>query len=485
MDTSRDTALHPVLRQVAQAVRRKKLLRPGDRVMVAVSGGPDSVCLLTALHEMRERGLLPGIDLRIAHVNYGLRGEESEKDEAFVRELGTRLGVPVNCERVRLMPKSGGTLQSRARDARYEFFARVLREHGMTAVATGHTADDQAETVLLWLMRGFGTGGLTGIPVKREGGVVRPLLGVTRRQVLDYLAFRGMPYRSDSSNGTPVYRRNRVRHEVLPVLRLLNPRIVEGLARGADILAADAALLDDIERERWEAVTKETSSGRVVLDGERLSSQPLGLQRRLVRRALAAVRGGSAGLTFRHVSDILERVVEGSHGAGLNLPGGIRVARDRHLVVLEYGRSQPADVSLSALAAGIPFPIPGTVRIGNGGRRLLAVEGRGHPAGAADDRTVFVVDVDRLGGPLSVRNWRRGDWFCPSGMGGHRKKLQDFFVDCKVPRRIRDGIPLVIAPEGIVWVAGYRGNERFAVGPATVHPVTLSITPPVEMEDED
>ena len=127
------------------------------------------------------------------------------------------------------------------------------------------------------------------------------------------------------------------------------------------------------------------------------------------------------------------------------------------------------------LTVGIPLAVPGEVRIGNGGRRLLAVEGRGYPAGAADDRAVFVVDTERLGGPLSVRNWRRGDWFCPFGMGGRRKKLQDFFVDQKVDRKMRGGIPLVVAPAGIVWVAGYRGDERFAAGPETIHPVTLSI----------
>ncbi|MBI3810370.1 MAG: tRNA lysidine(34) synthetase TilS, partial [Nitrospirae bacterium] len=314
MGTLRATSLHAVLRQVTETVRRKRLIQPDDPVLVAVSGGADSVCLLTLLHEMRERVLLPGIELRIAHVNYGLRGDESEEDEAFVRELGSKLGVPVDCERVRLMPKSGGTLQSRARDARYAFFGRLLRERGMTAVATGHTADDQAETVLLWLMRGAGTSGLTGIPVKRAGGIIRPLLGVTRQQVLDYLAFRGMPYRSDSSNGTPRYRRNRIRQEILPALRSLNPSIVEALARGADILAADAALLDGIERERWGVVAKETFSGLVVLDGDRLAAESLGLQRRLVRRALAVVRQGQEGLTFRHVSDILERVLAGTHG---------------------------------------------------------------------------------------------------------------------------------------------------------------------------
>jgi tRNA(Ile)-lysidine synthase len=498
MDALRARSLHAVLRQVAEAVRRKRLIQPGDRVLVAVSGGADSVCLLTLLHEMRERALVPGIELRMAHVNYGLRGDESEEDEAFVRELGSKLGVPVDCERVRLTPKSGGTLQSRARDARYAFFERVLREQGMAVVATGHTADDQAETVLLWLMRGAGTGGLTGIPVKRvisEGsraltgrageppGIIRPLLGVTRRQVLDYLAFRGMPYRSDSSNGTPRYRRNRIRREILPALRSLNPGIVEVLARGADILAADAAVLDGIERERWRAVAKDASPGLVVLDGDRLAAEPLGLQRRLVRRALAVVRQGPEGLTFRHVSDILERVLAGTHGAGLNLPGGLRVERHGARIVMADGRSRGEDGPLAKLTAGMPLTVPGEVRIGHGGSRLLAVEGWGPRAGFPGDRAEFVVDRDRFDGPLSVRNWRKGDWFCPLGMGRHRKKLQDFFVDRKVGRTMRSGIPLVVAPSGIVWVAGYRGDERFAAGPATAHPVTLSVVPPVEMED--
>jgi len=475
MATSRNTVLHPVLRQVAQAVRRRQLLRPGDRVLVAVSGGPDSVCLLTVLHELSERGLLSDIELRIAHVNYGLRGEESEKDEAFVRELGMKLAVPVSCERVSLAPSPGGTLQSRAREARYAFFERVLREQGLVAVATGHTADDQAETVLLWLLRGAGTGGLAGIPVKRQGNIIRPLLGVTRRQILDYLDSSGLAYRSDASNGRPVYRRNRVRHEILPVLRALNPLIVEGLARGADILAADAAVLDTIEREKWGAVAKDVSFGRVVFDRERLASQPLGLQRRLVRRALAMVRGGPTGLTFRHVHDCLERIVEGSSGAGLDLPGGIRVTRDRHLVVVESGGTRKVDRRQADLTTGILFPVPGEVLVGARGPRLRAVEGTGHQIGAADGRARFVVDGDRLGGPLSVRNWRRGDWFCPTGMGGHGKKLQDFFVDGKVPRGSRDRIPLVVTPGGIVWVAGYRGDERFAARPSTTRPLTLSL----------
>ena len=475
MAVRHDTSPHRVLRQVVEVVRRKRLIRPSDRVLVAVSGGPDSVCLLLVLHEMRERGLLPGLELHIAHVNYRLRGEESEKDETFVRELGATLGVPVSCERVRLVADPGQTLQEAAREARYAYFARLRRELSLTSVATGHTADDQAETVLLWLLRGAGTGGLAGMPVTREGGIIRPLLGVTREQVVSYLASRGATYRSDATNATSVYRRNRIRHEVLPLLRSFNPRIVEGLAREAEILAADASILDEVERERWKVIAKEVSPGRVVIDNDRLVAQPVGLQRRLLRRALALVRGKSAGLTFRHVNDIVDRVVGGSQGAGLNLPGCVRVERDGDLLTVVYSPGKKTACSETEWMAGIPLPIPGEVRLGQEGRRLLTVEGADRPLSRETGGSVFVADADRLEGPLTVRSWKRGDWFCPSGMGGHRKKLQDFFVDEKIRRSRREVIPLVVAPTGIVWVAGYRGDERFAAGAKTTRFVTLSL----------
>jgi tRNA(Ile)-lysidine synthase len=475
MARTHNTAPHPVFRQVVSAVRQKKLLRPDDRVLVAVSGGPDSVCLLMVLHEMRQRGVMPGLDLQVAHVNYGLRREESEKDEAYVRELGKTLSLPVHVERAHLVPRPGQTLQGQARDVRYAFFARVRREYGLTAVVTGHTADDQAETVLMWLLRGSGTSGLAGIPVQRGDGIMRPLLGVTREQVVDYLASRGIAYRTDASNATPVYRRNRIRHEIMPLLRTFNPRIVQGLARAAEILAAEAALLDDLERERWTAVVKEIGPGRVLLQGERLAQEPLGLQRRLIRRALSVVRGSSAGLTFRHVGDILARVVRAEHGGKLDLPGGIVVGRDGALVTVKRSGVQEKASAGATWATGVPLSIPGAVQLGDEGPRLLALEGGEPVKGRADRRSVLVVDADRLSGPLTVRNWRPGDWFCPSGMQGHRKKLQDFFVDQKVPRTRRGEVPLAVAPAGIVWVVGYRGDERFLAGPATTRVVTLKL----------
>ena len=470
-----DAAPHPVFRQVVSAIRQKKLLRPDDRVLVAVSGGSDSVCLLMVLHEMRQRAVLPGLDLHVGHVNYGLRGEESEKDEAYVRELGTTLSLPVHVERVHVVPQPGQTVQGQARDARYAFFARVRREYRLTAVATGHTADDQAETILMWLLRGSGTSGLAGIPVQRGDGIIRPLLGVTRAQVLDYLASRGIVYRTDASNATRVYRRNQIRHEIMPLLRTFNPRIVEGLARAAEILAAEAALLDDLELERWKTVVKDIAPGRVVLQGERLAQEPLGLQRRLIRRALSMVRGSAAGLTFRHVGDILARVVGVGRGGKLDLPGGIVVERDGALVTVGRSGVQERAGAGANWATGAPLSVPGAVQLGEEGPRLLALEGCEPVKGRADGRSVLVVDADRLGGPLTVRNWRPGDWFCPSGLQGHRKKLQDFFVDQKVPRTRRAEVPLAVTPAGIVWVVGYRGDERFLAGQATTRVVTLKL----------
>jgi tRNA(Ile)-lysidine synthase len=424
---------------------------------------------------MREWGLMPGLELQIAHVNYGLRGEESENDETFVRELGATLGVPVSCERLPTALQPGQTLQEAAREARYTYFDRLRRELGLTSVATGHTADDQAETLLLWLLRGAGTGGLAGIPVTRRGGIIRPLLGVTREQVVSYLSSRGATYRSDSTNATLAYRRNRIRHEVLPLLRAFNPRIVEGLAREAEILAADASILEEVERERWQVIVKEVSSGRVVIDNDRLATQPMGLQRRLLRRALAFVRGKATGLTFRHVDDIVDRVVGGSPGAGLNLPGNVRVERDGDLLTVVKSLGEKTVCAGMEWMSGIPLPIPGDVRVGYDGRRLFAVEGTAQPLNRETGGSVFVGDADKLKGPLTVRSWKRGDWFCPVGMGGHRKKLQDFFVDEKIRRSQRDGIPLVVAPAGIVWVAGYRGDERFVAGTTTTRFVTLSL----------
>jgi tRNA(Ile)-lysidine synthase len=455
-------------------VRREGLIPAHTGLLVALSGGPDSVALLAVLRDLAESGRVPGLRLHAAHVNYGLRGAESDEDEAFVAELGRQFGVPVHVERAELGHLRGASLQAQARKWRYNFFDQVCRAHGLSAIATGHTADDHAETILMWLIRGCGSKGLAGIPRMREGRIIRPLLHINRQEILDYLSSCRLTYRSDSSNAKKTYQRNRIRHDLLPIVRAFNPRVIQALARTAEILTQDEALLEKMEQTQWSAMVIESGPGRLVLDCAALATSPLGLQRRLVRRAWQAIRGTAAGLTFRHVTSVLHLVVRTGDGS-LDLPDGLcAVRRGDHLIVesdrrgIRYAGPHWVD--------GMRLAIPGSVALDQGCRLCAEVLSRDEAEEClSDDRSSFTLDADEVQDALIVRRRRPGDWFCPIGMGGRRKKLQDFFVDQKVARHRRDQVPLVLAPGGIVWVGGYRGDERFRPQSRTSRRVRLSL----------
>ena len=461
------------VQRIGVETQRQGLIPANAGVLVAVSGGPDSVGLLAVLQELGHSRQLPGLTLHAAHMNYGLRGRESDEDAAFVSRLGTQFGIPVHVERADLDGLRGTSLQAQARHCRYAFFERLCRSHGLSHIATGHTADDQAETILMWLLRGCGPKGLGGIPIMREGRIIRPLLHIRRPEILDYLATRALTYRSDSSNAKRIYQRNRIRHELLPQLQAFNPGLVDALARTAEFLREEAVFLEEVEQARWSAILIESSPGRVVLDGEGFAQTSLALQRRLVRRAWKAVRGTSTGLTSRHVASVLHQFVARTGDGSVNLPGGISAGRLRNRVIMESDDRQPRDDD-PPWAAGIPLPVPGSVALGQG-RRVRAVVVSHNLTGedAGPDRSRFTMSADGPETALIVRRRQPGDWFCPIGMAGRRKKLQDFFVDQKVPRRRRDQVPLVVAPGGIVWVGGYRGDERFRSRSHTARSVRL------------
>jgi tRNA(Ile)-lysidine synthase len=465
---------HGLFQSVALAVRRHGLIQAETGVLVALSGGPDSVALLAVLNDLRDSGRVRGLSIHAAHVNYGLRGTESDDDEAFVVELGRQLAIPVHVQRANLGRGRGASLQAQARNCRYGFFEQLCRSYGLSTIATGHTADDQAETILMWLIRGCGAKGLCGIPIMREGRIIRPLLHVGREEILDYLALCQLGCRSDSSNAQRTYQRNRLRHDLLPMLRAFNPRVIQSLARTAEILKQDEALLLEVERTQWSAILIESAQGRLLLDCRELANCPVGLKRRLVRRAWEGVRGTAAGLTFRHVNSMVRLVVRTGDGS-LDLPDGLAaVRRGNHLIIVSAHRKDSRrDPSWGD---GIRLAIPGSVALGEGRRLCADVLS---PAEAErtrpDGRSSFTIGADEGQWPLIVRKRQPGDWFCPTGMGGRRKKLQDFFVDQKVARHRRDQVPLVLAPSDIVWVGGYRGDERFRPQSGTSTIVRLSL----------
>ena len=469
--TSRHARL---LRRVAESVKRRRLIERGDHIVVAVSGGPDSVALLSVLHALAPSWRL---SLWVAHFNYGLRGGESDEDAVFVRRLCERLNIAYLCERLVLTEDvyKGRSLQEAARDARYAALLRMRASLGANKVAVGHTLDDQAETVVMWMLRGAGTTGLAGMPSLRLP-FIRPLLTVGRKDVLSYLSEQGLDFREDSSNAKPIYLRNRVRHDLLPLLKQFNPAILQVLTRQADILCEDNRCLDTIAEEQCARVAREGTGQGWVVDRTDLLALHLAVQRRVVRKVVQRTTGVTRGPSFATVTLLLERVVHGDSGSCATLRH-VNVSREYDQILFQPRDGMPRETVVTS-ALPVALPVPFTASWPLTGQRLKAdlvhcsqlVE-----LCSTESSMQAMLDADCLTLNLEVRAWRPGDRFHPFGFNGHQKKLQDFFGDLKVPRSERGRIPLVVAPEGIVWVAGYRTDHRFLVTDSTRRVLCLTL----------
>lgn len=449
---------------VAATIRRHAVFVPGEYVVVAVSGGPDSLCLLHCLHT-----LAPDLELRlhVAHVQHGLRGEDAEADAAFVQGAASALGLACSVLRVDLEPvrrAARGSLEDAARRARYTALRSLAREIGATCIATGHNEDDQAETLLLHLLRGSGIDGLSGMR-PRHGDLARPLLERTRSQIEAYCAACRLPPRRDASNASRVHRRNQIRLDLLPQLERYNPRVREALARCARLLGHDAAYMHAQADQALEALLceepgVEMAERSLSLDRQGYRSLPEGLRLHVLRCALERVAGSTERFTADHLEAIDELACNGSAGRRWQLPRQVRVEAG---VMLHIGRRAAGDDVAGSPLGEASLPVPGEVRFG----RWILRTSRQCPAGdvatpwrgEASGRRVAWCDAAAIGSPLAVRARARGDRLRPLGLGG-TKKVQDLLVDLKIARSQRDTLPLVVGPHGIVWVVGCALDEH-------------------------
>lgn len=419
-------SLHPFVTGVLATVRRRKLFGPEDHVLVALSAGPDSTALLAALAALRAAGELSR--LSAVHVDHGLRSGAAEDGHAA--EVTCRgLGVPLTRVRVSV---PHGNVQAQARRMRYEALEVEAARAGATRIATGHTRTDQAETVLLRLLRGAGARGLAGIPPRR-GKIVRPLLDRSRPEVLAYLRAQGLAWREDPSNASPRFARNRVRHELVPVLAALAPAAERAIARSADLLRADEHALAARARDASDA------SGA---DATRLRAEPVAVRRRIIRRLWRAVAGEGGELGAEHVEAALRRLRRGGVWR-LSLPGSVEL---RH----RGGRIEaiPA-VQRTEAPAFTPLLVPGPGR--------YAVPPRGVMVRLSTRRP------ELLAWPLELRARRPGDRFRPAG-GAGGKKLKAWLIDRKIPRERRDTL-LVLAHGGTVLAIPELGVLAQGAGP--------------------
>jgi tRNA(Ile)-lysidine synthase len=453
-----------VLDRVRRTIRRHDLLAPGTRVVVALSGGSDSVALACLLLELEAGGGLHVAGL--AHFNHQLRASAGA-DEQFCQRLAASLGRPFLADRAdvaALARLERRSVEDAARRARYGFLERARAHAGADAVALGHTRDDQAETFLLRLLRGAGARGLAAMHPRR-GVMIRPLLDCRRAELREYLDTRGVRFVHDPSNEDVSVPRNRVRAELLPFLEeRFNPSIV-------DVLADEAELAR--EEWRWMESAAEEAAARLLRAGANVStfdaaavaSLPAAIARLVLRRALTEQAAGRP-VSFAHVEETLRLTREG--GPPMDLPGQ-RVERIGPDVVLTSRtlehRENPETHENRENLFRYPLSIPGEVRIAQAGCAVTAefAESAGEVRASAGNGAAALVQLDPPAGPLAVRNRRPGDRFRPLGLGGG-KKLQDFFVDRKVARIQRDAVPLVVdSADRIIWVAGHTIDERFRV----------------------
>jgi tRNA(Ile)-lysidine synthase len=429
-----------VLEQVAATISRYNMLAPGARVIVAVSGGPDSVCLL---HVLRELGIrVTGI----AHVNHKLRGEASETDECFVAAIARDMGLQFHSTAAAC---GGGNLEQTARRARREFFHDLIRRGFADRIALGHTRDDQAETVLFRMLRGSGLAGLAGIlPVTAEG-LIRPLLGVTRSDVETFLRERGIPCREDASNREPRFARNRIRHELLPRLKQdWNPRLTETLAHLADLA---------YEEERWWAAEIArlaqtllvVTPGAVEIATGDLAKVSRAVARRLIRHAIRQAKGNLHGVQFSHIEDVLELPEAGGQA---ELPG-IRAIRSFDWIRLEVpGSPQPAPGELT---------VPGQ-RLAPDGNSMICLDVMRRTQGTNACATLKAdLYVRKIPEKLVLRGWRPGDRYCPVGHASDRK-LKELFQRQRVPSWRRPFWPILCWGHKILWARDFGPAAEYA-----------------------
>ncbi len=478
--------------KVKYLIQQHSLILPGQVVVVGVSGGADSVCLLHILAKWQDE---LGIELHIAHLNHQLRGAESEADARYVASLADRLGIPVIVGRrdvAAYKAERGCSMEEAARELRYDFLTQVAIDTGAGRVAVGHTRDDQVETVLMHILRGTGTSGLRGlepcspVPFYRSKSkakelrllVIRPLLEITRDETMKYCREHQLEPRMDSSNLSLSFFRNRIRMELLPLLRKYNPRIDETLLRMSGIAGDDACFVEQQALQLWDRVARQKDNA-IYLDKKKTSALPVALQRQLVRLAAYRVLGDTRDIEAIHIEAIRDLLIK-PVGKRISLPHGLICCAEYDEVLLAL--SLPSPCPFPPLQGESPLRVPGetilpgwrviasvverqTERTENfaGDSRLQespGAEGRLHDALSAH------LDLHRAGTELFVRRRQQGDRFQPLGMD-MTKELKHFMVDARIPLSWRDYIPLVCSTEQILWVVGWRIDDRVKVTEST------------------
>jgi tRNA(Ile)-lysidine synthase len=456
----------PLEQRVFDFIRQRHLVSAGEKLVVAVSGGADSVCLLHILASLKEELKLK---LHIAHLDHQLRGTESAADAEYVATLARRLGIPATIERREVKgyrKERRLSLEEAAREVRYQFLTDVAGATGAKRVAVGHTQDDHIETILMHLIRGTGTRGMRGLQPATEWPskdgkliVIRPLLEVSHQETEDYCRRHKLDPRLDASNLSLSPLRNRIRQQLLPLLQSYNPGIAEALLRTGRIAGDDIDFLDRETARLWAKIARQEGEA-ITLNRKGLDRLPPTLKRYLLRSGAERLLGSAKDIEMRHIEEMMA-LLDRPAGKRLSLPGGLifSTSYDNYILTLDLATLS----SLPELGGESKLNIPGQTRIT--GWRVKAAIIKPEEMTEKDDFTACF-DLVKTGDKLTVRARQRGDRFQPLGLS-LPKKLGEFMIDARIPQNWRKNIPVVCSPEQIVWVVGWRIDERVKVNQKT------------------
>jgi tRNA(Ile)-lysidine synthase len=481
-----------VCREIALFIGKEELFTANQPLVAAVSGGADSLCLLHCLHRLNYRPIM-------AHLDHQLR-EDSESEAQFVRQAAAQLGLECVTEKaeVAAFAEHGASLEEAARILRYRFLVRVARDYGVNAIATGHTADDQAETVLMHFLRGAGPSGLRGmlprtslsnwVGITGDGGdlsLVRPLLCLTHQQTVDYCEAQGLSPILDTSNLDPTYFRNRLRHELLPILESYNPEIRNVLNRTAQVMAAEAAWLADEVEGCWPSIVIPQGDRALALRTAAFLELPLALERAVMREMIYKLKPTLRDVGFEIVERACRFVRAKERGKRIYLAGNLVLTRFAETFLLFDADAEMEFSEYPQTVSESPgeLPIPGRMELACGwaldAMQMSLTRDLRETIYSDESGRTAAMDASKVEIPLIVRDRKRGDRIRPLGMRGSLK-VADLFVNCHIPRMVRNRWPLVVGGDQVFWVAGLRMSNDARITQQTKEIILLRLLDPFQ-----
>ena len=452
---------------VRKTIKEHKMIDEFDKIVVGVSGGHDSMSLLYVLESLKKE---LGFEMVVAHINHGIRGKQADEDEEYVRNISKELNLPFYSCKVNMDDYAKEykiTSEEAGREIRYNFFRKILKDVDGTKIAVAHNRNDQAETLMMRFMRGTGIDGLRGMEFETRE-IIRPLLDIERKDIEEYCKELNVSPRIDPTNAMPIYGRNKVRIELIPYIeKTFNSAIINTLSRTSEIMKIDSDFLMIYSEEKFIESLNKSDEISVTLDINKINCFHESIKTRVIRRAIEELNSSLKGIEKKHIEDILKLIKSDKTGKSIDITNNIRVKTSYDNLIIEKNEQ------IEKLSFNYNIDIGCVKTIDELNSEIKSSVCSLKDANVdLNNNLVKCFDYDNIKSSIHIRNRQNGDKFIPSGMTGN-KKLKDFFIDEKIPKEVRNKIPLVLDGENIMWVVGYRTSEKYKVSSSTKNVLVL------------